>query len=214
MYGLPGNRMIIVSYTLTSDDVLRIGYYAVSDKTTVWNLTNHSYFNLAGEGSGDILAHELKLYSSAYTPVSDDLIPTGEILSVSGTPFDFKKMKAIGRDINADDNQLKIGRGYDHNFVVEDYESGGFLRHAADLVDPASGRKMETWTTLPGMQLYTGNHINEPNGKGGHSYTRHAGVCFETQFFPDSMHHDGFESAVFKGGSAYKSITEYRFGTI
>ena len=211
-YGLPGNRIMMVSYTLTDDDVLHIAYFGTSDKETVFNPTNHSYFNLAGEGSGDVLAHTLRLYASSFTPVDDELIPTGELRDVTGTPFDFKVEKPIGRDIAADDDQLKKGQGYDINFAIDDYDGGESLKPAVRVEEPESGRAMEVWTSLPGIQLYTANYVDEANAKGGRSYGQYSSLCLETQYFPDAVHHDNFVSPLTKAGGTYRSVTEFRFG--
>ncbi len=208
--GFPGNREFAVKYTLTDED-LRIDYKVVSDKKTVINMTNHSYFNLAGEDSGSIEEQVLKLNCSGTTQVRSDLIPTGEINPVAGTPFDFTKEKPIGQDIDADDEQLRFGGGYDHNFVIDGYTGDGSLLTAAQVYDPGSGRVMETLTTVPGIQFYTANGMRVEGGKNGRTYGRRSGYALETQFFPDNVHHANFPQAVFGPGKDYEETTVYRF---
>lgn len=208
--GFPGNRTFAVTYTLTDED-LRIDYKAVSDKKTVINPTNHSYFNLAGEDSGSIAEQVLKMNSSFTTKVKSDLIPTGEIVSVEGTPFDFREGKPIGRDIDSDDEQMRFGGGYDHNFVIDGYTGDGSLLTAGEVYDPGSGRVMEVLTTLPGIQLYTSNGMTAEGGKNGRTYGPNSAYALETQFFPDNVHHDNFPKAIFGPGKDYASTTIYRF---
>lgn len=208
--GYPGNLTEKVTYTLTPNNELRIDYSAATDKDTVVNVTNHSYFNLAGQGEGDILGHMLKLYASKFTPVDAGLIPTGELKSVAGTPFDFLQPTAIGARINNDDEQLKRGKGYDHNWVVDG--GPGTLRPAARVSEPKSGRVLEVLTTEPGVQFYTGNFLDGTStGKEGKVYQRRYGFCLETQHFPDSPNHSGFPTTVVKAGAEYKSTTVFRF---
>jgi aldose 1-epimerase len=205
--GFPGNLTATVRYTLIKGD-LRIEYSATADKDTVVNLTNHSYFNLAGQG--DILKHELKLNASRFTPVDAGLIPTGELKSVESTPFDFRKATAVGARINADDEQLHLGHGYDHNWVLD---GGGVkLVEAAEVYDPSSGRVMKVLTDQPGIQFYSGNFLDGSiKGKGGKSYELHAALCLETQHFPDSPNHPGFPTTELKPGQRYHTVTVYSF---
>ena len=208
--GFPGNRDFAVTYTLTEED-LRIDYKAVSDKKTVINLTNHSYFNLAGEDNGSVGDQYLKLNSSFTTKVRSDLVPTGEIVSVEGTPFDFRESKLIGKDIDSDDEQMVFGGGYDHNFVIDGYKGDGSLLMAGEVYDPASGRVMEVLTTVPGIQFYTANTMVGEGGKNGRTYGPRSAYALETQFFPDNVHHDNFPKAIFGPGRDYVQTTVYRF---
>jgi aldose 1-epimerase len=208
--GFPGNLKVTVVYTLTDENALRIGYSATTDKTTVVNLTNHSYFNLAGPGSGDILGTQLTIEADKFTPVDSGLIPTGELRDVTGTPFDFRKATAIGARIGQDDEQLKLGGGYDHNFVLR-RKAGDPISLAARAVEPTTGRVLEVWTTEPGVQLYTGNFLDGVHGKGGVSYTKRSAFCLETQHFPDSPNQPKFPSVVLKSGGRYQTTTAYKF---
>lgn len=208
--GFPGNRSFSVKYTLTEEE-LRIDYKAVSDKKTVINLTNHSYFNLAGEDNGSIGDQVLKMNCSNTTKVRSDLIPTGEIVSVEGTPFDFREGKPIGQDIDSDDEQMIFGGGYDHNFVIDGYKGDGSLLTAAEVYDPATGRVMEVLTTVPGIQFYTANGMVAEGGKKGRTYGPRSAYALETQFFPDNVHHDNFPKAIFGPGNDYVQTTVYRF---
>lgn len=209
--GYPGRLAVAVSYALTDANELRIVYRATTDRPTVLNLSHHGYFNLAGHASGEILGHELTLLAGRFTPVDSLLIPTGELRPVDGTPFDFRMPTAIGARIAQEDEQLRFGRGYDHNWVLE----GGEPREprlAARLRDPRSGRAMEVLTTEPGIQFYSGNFLDGSNvGKGGVAYRHRAGLCLETQHFPDAPNHPGFPSAVLRPGRAFRSTTVYRF---
>ncbi len=205
--GFPGNLDCHVVYRLTADNALSIEYDAVSDQETVINLTNHAYFNLAGKG--DILEHELKLEADEYTPVNSELLTDGRILPVGGTPFDFRTFKKIGRDIGADDEQLRFGMGYDHNFILKG-ESGS-LKTCAVVLEPFSGRSMIVKTTLPGVQLYTGNQMKPETGKNGVQYGRFSGLCLETQFYPNSLRHRHFPSPIFKAGEHFRHKTVFKF---
>ncbi|MFZ1007348.1 MAG: aldose epimerase family protein [Candidatus Sulfotelmatobacter sp.] len=205
--GYPGTLSATVRYTLVKGD-LRIEYSATTDKDTVVNLTNHSYFNLAG--GSDILNHQLTLHASRFTPVDAGLIPTGELKSVESTPFDFRKSTAVGARISVNDEQLHLGRGYDHNWVLDD--GGGKLLEAAELYDPTSGRVLKVLTDQPGIQFYSGNFLDGSiKGKGGKPDELHAALCLETQHFPDSPNHPGFPTTELKPGERYHTVTIYRF---
>jgi len=207
--GFPGNLTATVRYTLVKGD-LRIEYSATTDKTTVVNLTNHSYFNLAGQG--DILKHELTLHASRFTPVDAGLIPTGQWKAVESTPFDFRKPTAVGARINSDDTQLHLGRGYDHNWVLD--SKSGQLAEAAEVYDPSSGRVLKVLTDQPGIQFYSGNFLDGSiKGKGGTPDVLHAALCLETQHFPDSPNHPDFPSTELKPGERYHTVTIYSFST-
>lgn len=204
--GFPGNLSATVRYTLIKGD-LKIEYWATTDKDTVVNLTNHSYFNLAGQG--DVLGAELTLHAARFTPVDAGLIPTGELRTVDSTAFDFRKPTAIGARIQADDEQLRLGHGYDHNWVLDKKDTQ--VEEAAEVYDPGSGRVLEVLTDQPGIQFYSGNFLDGSiNGKGGKAYQRHAGLCLETQHFPDSPNHRDFPTAELKPGQRYHTITIYR----
>ena len=208
--GFPGNLSVKVIYTLTDENELKIEYSATTDKETVVNLTNHSYFNLAGAGNGDILQHQVMLKADKFTPVSESLIPTGELRTVQGTPMDFRTPTAVGARIEQNDQQLKYGLGYDHNWVLE---GGGSdtPKLAASVYEPESGRAFEVWTTEPGVQFYTGNFLDGPKGKGGKAYNRRFALCLETQHFPDSPNQPNFPSTVLKPGQRYHTLTIYKF---
>jgi aldose 1-epimerase len=209
--GYPGTLTATVTYTLTARNELVVEYEAAADKATPINLTNHSYFNLAGEGRGDILQHRVRLDADRFTPVDDTMIPTGELKAVAGTPFDFRQETPIGARIDSDDEQLRRGSGYDHNFVLN---GDGSLRHAARVVEPASGRTLDVATTEPGVQFYAGNHLNGQPGKNGHAYGKRSGLCLETQHFPDSPNQPAFPSTILRPGATYRSTTVFTFGTV
>jgi aldose 1-epimerase len=207
--GFPGNLSATVRYTLIKGD-LRIEYSATTDKDTVVNLTNHSYFNLAGQG--DILKNEVTLHASRFTPVDAALIPTGELKPVEGTPFDFRKATAVGARIGADDAQLHLGHGYDHNWVLD--SGGGKLVEAAEVYEPSSGRVLKVLTDQPGIQFYTGNFLNGTiKGKGGKPDELRSALCLETQHFPDSPNHPDFPTTELKPGERYHTVTVYSLST-
>ena len=211
--GFPGNLSVNVRFTLADDNSLKIEYAATSDKDTVVNLTNHTYFNLAGQGHGDVLQQQVMLHASRFTPINADLIPTGALASVKGTPLDFTQSTAIGARINADYEQLKLAHGYDHNFVL-DGKPGQKAVLAARAYDPGSGRVLEVWTTQPGIQLYSGNFLDGTvAAKGGVKYGRRSAFCLETQHFPDSPNHPNFPSTELKAGRWFRSTTTYKFST-
>ncbi|MFK7921514.1 MAG: aldose epimerase family protein [Bacteroidia bacterium] len=206
--GYPGKLIAEVRYTLTTDDGLQIDYRLESDAATVSNLTNHAYFNLKDGGKSDVFGHELQLFADYITPVDPDLIPTGDLRSVSDSPFDFRFSKAIGKDIEQASTQLQRGRGYDHNYVING--DSGRLRKCAVVYEPETGRQMEVETTEPGVQFYTANFVNQVGREGIHFKARTA-FCLETQHYPDSPNQRGFPSTVLRPGEEYTSTTIYRF---
>jgi aldose 1-epimerase len=212
--GYPGNLSVKVVYTLPANqNALKIDYTATTDKPTVLNLSNHSYFNLAGQGNGDILQHQITLHASRFTPVDSTLIPTGELRDVHNTPFDFLKPFAIGARIDQDDEQLKFGKGYDHNWVL-DRKSPASLIVAAVVSDPKSGRVLDVSTTEPGIQFYTGNFLDGTSAsKGGKTYGKRSAFCLETQHFPDSPNKPNFPSTVLRPTQTFRSTTIYKFST-
>ena len=207
--GYPGNMSISLTYTLTEENELRIDYEAKSDKDTLCNLTNHSYFNLKGHDGGDITDHKVWIKANGFTATSKDLIPDGNIVDVTGTPMDFRRKKAVSQDINADYEPLIMAGGYDHNYVLDKRE--GEIEKVAEVSEDTSGRTMEVYTDLPGMQMYSGNFIVKEDGKGGACYTKRTGICFETQFFPNSVNIPSFPSCVLKAGEDFRSTTIYKF---
>jgi aldose 1-epimerase len=210
--GYPGTVKARVTYTLTDRNELLFDYHATADRPTVINLSQHSYFNLAGQGSRDVLEHELQIHADRYTPVDDTLIPTGELAAVAGTPFDFRALTAIGARIGQDHVQLVRGRGYDHNYVLT--RTGPDLQNAARVVERTTGRTLEVATTEPGVQFYSGNFLDGTiTGKQGRVYRQRYGFCLETQHFPDSPNEPAFPSTVVGPGQEYRSRTVFRFGT-
>ena len=210
--GYPGNLQAKVVYTLTKDNSLKIDYSATTDKDTVINLTNHSYFNLAGEGNGDVLKQVLMINSGKITPADSTQIPTGKIMDVAGTPFDFRKPTPIGARINADNQQLKIGKGYDINYILD--RKGPGLEVAARAYDPESGRELEVYTTEPGIQFYSGNFLDgSVHGKRGKAYGSRSAFCLETQHYPDSPNHANFPTTELKPGQTFHEVTVFKFST-
>lgn len=210
--GYPGNLRATAAYHLTDANELRIDYGANTDKDTVINLTNHSYFNLKGAGTGDILDHRLMLNADRFTPVDAGLIPTGELRAVAESPFDFRTSTSIGARIEANNEQLSVGKGYDHNWVLNRGSDG--LTLAARIEEPSTGRILEVFTTQPGVQFYTGNFLaGTIKGKGGKVYGRRSGFCLETQHFPDSPNKPGFPTTELKPGQRFQSTTVFRFST-
>lgn len=210
--GYPGNLNVRVKYTVTEANELKIDYYAISDKDTIVNLTNHSYFNLSGQGSGDVLKHKLMINSDKFTINDKYSIPTGEIAEVSNTPMDFRELTYIGENISSDYEQIVFGNGYDHNFIINN--SGKKLEKAAEVYDEKSGRVMEVYTTKPGVQFYSGNFLKGlERGKGGTTYIKRSGLCLETQYFPNSVKHTNFPSPILKAEQEYIHSTIHKFST-
>ena len=205
--GFPGNLDIHVTYALTEENELKIHYYAVSDQDTIVNLTNHSYFNLSGHASGTAMDQQVMILADAFTEADAESIPTGKIIPVEGTPMDFRQMKVIGRDIEEKYEALILGGGYDHNWVL----NGEGFRHVASMYSEKTGITMKVYTDLPGMQFYTGNFVEEEQGKEGAVYQKRNGVCFETQYFPDAIHKEHFGGPVLKAGETYDTMTVYKF---
>ncbi|RUA07459.1 MAG: galactose-1-epimerase [Flavobacteriia bacterium] len=210
--GYPGNLKVKATFSLTDENELEISYHAETDKTSIVNLTHHSFFNLRGEGNGDVLDHQVMINADAFTPVSDDVIPTGEIRDVTNTPMDLRKLTPLKKDINSDYEQIQKGSGFDHNWVIN--KDDGVMALAAAAYEPESGRYMEVWTDQPGVQLYAGNFLDGSDiGKGGKAYERRTAFCFETQHFPDSPNHENFPSTVLKPGEVYNYTCTYKFST-
>ena len=207
--GFPGNKKLEIIYTVTEENGLRIDYHFISDRRTILNPTNHSYFNLRGQDGGSIEDHVLWLKASYYTPVAEGSIPTGEIASVKGTPMDFTEPKTIGQEIGADFEQLKLGGGYDHNWVLDDVD--GQLQLVAKVTAPGTGRVMKVYTTLPGLQFYAGNFLGDQDGKLGTKYHNRYGLALETQYFPDGIHKENFPDVMFGPDRQYVSSTVYQF---
>ncbi|AEY65453.1 aldose epimerase family protein [Clostridium sp. BNL1100] len=208
----PGNLNVKVEYSLSENNELKIDYNAVSDKDTVVNLTNHAYFNLSGHDSGDVLKHQIYINADKFTPVNDECIPTGEIRDVKGTVMDFTKLSSFSEGISSGDEQIVYGLGYDHNWVLN--TEGNINEVACELYEPESGRAMQVFTTKPGIQFYSGNHLNEKVeliGKNNTVYNKRTGLCLETQFFPNAMKHKNFPSPILKANETYHYVTIYKF---
>ena len=206
--GYPGTFDVDVTYTLTEDNALQIDYHGVPQADTIVNMTNHSYFNLNGHASGNILEQEVWVDADAFTATDDELIPTGEIVPVEGTPMDFRVKKKIGRDIGENYEALVFGGGYDHNWCLN---NNGKFAKVIEMSSDVSGITMEVYTDLPGVQIYSGNYLGEEKGKDGIVYHQRQGICFETQHYPDAINHDNFPSPVVKAGEEYRTRTVYKF---
>ncbi len=206
--GFPGNKKVQVTYTLTDENELKLDYNVTSDKKTLINMTNHTYFNLAGHNSGNIEQHKLQINASRYTPIYPRLIPTGELASVADTPFDFREIKEIGKDIEAENEQLKYGQGYDHNWVIDD--ANGTLKKVAVVEELTTGRRMEVYTDQTGIQFYAGSCIKPVAGKEGASYGKRSGFCLETQAFPDSINQEHFPNVIYGPDRSYQTTTVYK----
>ena len=207
--GFPGNRKLSVTYTLTDDNELKLHYQGISDKNTVLNPTNHTYFNLLGHASGNIMTHKMQILASNYTPVVPGAIPTGEIATVKGTPLDLTTAKVVGEDIDAPFEQIELTSCYDHNWVIDNAD--GSLRKCAVVTEDTAGITMNVYTTLPGVQFYAGNFVSEQTGKDGATYGRRQGLCLETQYFPDAINNPSFPSPVFGPDRKYDTTTVYEF---
>ena len=211
--GFPGNLDVRVTYSLPADGVLRIDFAAVTDRPTILNLTNHSYFNLAGEGAGSVLGHRVQVEADAFAPTDATQIPTGALQPVAGTPFDFRELRTLDERIRTGDPQLAYAKGYDHTFALRG--PAGTLRPAATCIDPSSGRRLDVRTTQPALQLYSGNNLDGTLiGPSGRIYRSGDGVCFETQAFPDAPNHPDFPSAVLRPGETFAAATEFRFSVV
>ena len=206
--GYPGAVDMQVTYTLTEDNAVRLDYFAIPDADTIINMTNHSYFNLNGHASGDILKHTVWVDADTFTPTDNASIPTGEIRPVEGSPMDFRVKKAVGRDIGQDYDALIFGNGYDHNWCLN---NGGQLAKVAEMTADITGMTLEVYTDLPGVQIYSANFLVEEPGKGGVVYRQRHGICFETQYYPDALNHPNFPSTLCKAGQEYKTTTVYKF---
>ena len=212
--GYPGTAKISVTYTLTTDNKIRIDYQAKADQDTVFNFTNHSYFNLEGQESSSVMDHVVTIYADAFTPTDKALIPTGEVRSVEGTPMDFRTEHRIGERIDTDYEPLVTAGGYDHNWVLDETPDGTAdgVRRAAYVYSDNSGIEMAVDTDLPGIQMYTANFLDQEKGKDGHVYPKRSAVCFETQYFPDANHHENFPGTIVKAGETYRTTTIFSFG--
>lgn len=206
--GFPGTFDVDVTYTLTDDNAIKIDYLGETDADTVVNMTNHSYFNLDGHASGNVLEHELWVDADAFTAIDEELIPTGEILSVEGTPMDFRVKKSVGKDIDAAYEAIVFGGGYDHNWCLN---NAGKFAKVIELSSALSGINMEVYTDLPGVQIYSGNFLEAEPGKSGVVYQQRQGICFETQFYPDAINHENFPSPICRKGEEYRTTTVYKF---
>lgn len=207
--GFPGNKKVELTVSLTDENELKLNYHATSDKNTLINMINHSYFNLAGHNAGSIENHKLCILGSAYTPVDERLIPTGELPSVAGTPFDFREPHLVGERINEENEQLKLGQGYDHNWVIDNYD--GNVRKVAEVTEENSGRRMEVYSDQPGIQFYAGNCIKPIGGKAGAEYGKRSGLALETQVFPNSVNQENFPNAIYGPEKDYDTTTIYKF---